>query len=71
MFGTQSSRRADNGAIEILRTCAEGPKVRFVRLLATPAELILHVTEHRPDGHSYERFAALEKDSGARVRQDK
>lgn len=69
--GTQSSRRVDSRTIEILRTCAEGPELRFVRLLARPAELILHVTEQRPDGHYYERRAALEKETGAHARQDK
>ncbi len=60
--GTQSSRRVDNRTVEILRTCASGEWIRFVRRLAEqPKELILDITEQHPDGRRFERHLVLEK----------
>ena len=66
--GTQSSRRVDSQTVEILRKCASGEWVRFVRRLsAQPNELVLEVTEQQAGGHQVERRLVLEKQSGART----
>jgi hypothetical protein len=60
--GTQSSRRVDARTVEIQRNCASGESNRFVRRLgAQPKELILDITERRPDGRLLERHLVLEK----------
>jgi hypothetical protein len=60
--GTQSSRRVDSQTVEILRTCANGGWIRFVRRLATPPnELVLEVTERQAGGRSFERHLVLER----------
>ena len=62
--GTQSSRRMDGQTVEILRWCANGDTIRFVRRLsAQPNELILDITEHRAGGRTFERHMVLEKQS--------
>jgi hypothetical protein len=62
--GTQSSRRVDSRTVEILRTCANGDSIRYVRRLsAQPNELILDITEHRASGRTFERHMVLEKQS--------
>lgn len=59
--GTQSSRRVDSRTVEILRNCAEGGWVRFVRRLSgRPKSLVLDITEQH-DGHRSERRLVLEK----------
>ena len=60
--GTQSSRRVDSRTVEILRTCANGDSIRYVRRLsAQPNELLLEITEHQAGGRSFERHLVLEK----------
>lgn len=70
--GTQSSRRVDSQTVEILRKCASGEWVRFVRRLsAQPNELVLEVTEQHAGGRRFERRLVLEKQSGAGTTQKK
>ncbi len=60
--GIQSSRRVDGGTVEILRMCASGGWTRYVWRLSVPAkELLLEITEQRPDGRRVERRLILEK----------
>ena len=60
--GTQSSRRVDSRTVEILRQCGSGEWTRFVRRMsAQPKELVLEITEQRPDGRRVERRLVLEK----------
>jgi hypothetical protein len=60
--GTQSSRRVDSQTVEILRTCANGSWIRFVRRSSTkPNELVLEITEQRAGGRSFESHLELEK----------
>jgi hypothetical protein len=64
--GTQSSRRVNNQTVEILRTCASGESTRFVRRLSGQAnELVLQITEQRPDGRRFERHLVLQRQFGA------
>jgi hypothetical protein len=60
--GTQSSRRVDSQTVEILRKCANGGWIRFVRRLgAQTTDLVLEVTEQHTDGRRFERRLVLEK----------
>ena len=60
--GIQSSRRVDSRTVEILRMCATGDWVRFVRRSALqPKELVLEITEQRSGGRRFERRLVLEK----------
>jgi hypothetical protein len=60
--GTQSSRRVDAGTVEILRNCAGGGWIRFLRRAgASPAELILDIIEQLPDGRRFVRRLVLQK----------
>ena len=60
--GIQSSRRVDSRTVEILRMCATGDWVRFVRRSALqPKELVLEITEQRLDGRRLERRLVFEK----------
>ncbi len=59
--GTQSSRRLDIRTVVILRNCASGESMRFVRRVTQPKELVLEITEQRPDGSLLERRLVLEK----------
>jgi hypothetical protein len=62
--GTQSSRRLDSRTVEILRTCAGGSSIRFVRQFsARTNELILEVTERQAGGRRIERRFVLERQS--------
>lgn len=62
--GTQSSRRLDNQAVEILRSCVNGASVRFLRRLSEkPNEIVLEVTELQAGGRTLERHLVLEKQS--------
>jgi hypothetical protein len=59
--GTQSSRRTDSEAVEILRNCG-GQSIRFVRRLPVqPNEMVIDVTEQHLDGRRFERHLVLEK----------
>jgi hypothetical protein len=60
-LGTQSSRRVDRGTVEILRQCGSGEWTRFVRRISRPNELVLEITEQRPDGLRLERRLVLVK----------
>jgi hypothetical protein len=52
----------DSRTVEILRMCATGDWVRFVRRSALqPKELVLEITEQRSDGHRFERRLVFEK----------
>jgi len=59
--GTQSSRRLDSRTVEILRNCGSGESTRFVERRTQPKELVLEITEQRPDGSRLERRLVLEK----------
>jgi hypothetical protein len=60
--GTQSSRRLNSQTVEIVRTCASGEWMRFVRRMSTqPRELVLEITEQQSDGRQVERRLVLEK----------
>jgi hypothetical protein len=60
--GTQSSRHLDSQTVEILRACANGYGIRFVRRFsAQPDELVLEITEDQADGRRFERLLVLEK----------
>ena len=60
--GTQSAWRIDSNTVEILRNCANGRVIRFVRRsTGQPKELILEITEKQPDGSHQERRLVLEK----------
>jgi hypothetical protein len=60
--GTQSSRRLDNGTVEILRNCDSGRRIRLVRRLSAQAkELILDISEQPSDGRRFVRHLVLEK----------
>jgi len=63
--GTQSSRRLDSRTVEILRTCAGGASIRFVRFSAGMKELVLEVREQQADGRRVDRRLVLERQSGA------
>jgi hypothetical protein len=66
-MGFQSSRRLDNRAIEILLTCENGLRARFVRqLTADPSDLILDITDVLPDGRRFERHMFFEKQSSTK-----
>ena len=60
--GTQSSRRMDSQAVEILRKCDGGESIRLVRRWSVPQkELILEITEQHSDGRRFDRRLLLEK----------
>jgi hypothetical protein len=59
--GTQSSRRLDGGAVEILRACEGGGHVRLVRRSPSPAVLILDIEELDSNGRRTVRRLVLEK----------
>jgi hypothetical protein len=70
--GTQSSHRVDSRTVEILRTCASGGWIRFVRRMsAQPNELVLEVTEQQAGGHRIERRLVLKKQSGVGTTREK
>src|SRR5258708_6371552 len=62
--GTQSSRRLDNQAVEILRKCENGASIKIVRRLAGPQQkIVLEITEQHAGGRRFERHLVLEKQS--------
>jgi hypothetical protein len=70
--GTQTSRRVDSQTVEILRSCAGGEWIRFVRRLsAQPNELVLEVTEQHAWGHRIESRLVLKKQSGVGTTREK
>ena len=60
--GTQSSRRVNRQAVEILRRCTNGSWTLLVRRLAArPKELVLEITEANSAGRRFEQRLVLEK----------
>jgi hypothetical protein len=62
--GTQSSRRVDSQTVEIVRTCADGQRISFVRRSAGPKQLVLEINAQQPNGRSLERRLVLRKQVG-------
>src|SRR5262249_7098469 len=60
--GIQSSRRADERTVEIVRMCASGAWMRLLRRASAKAnELVLEITEQSADGRRFDRRLTLEK----------
>ena len=60
--GIQSSRRADERTVEIVRMCASGGRIRLLRRASAKAdELVLEITEQSADGRRSDRRLTLEK----------
>jgi len=60
--GIQSSRHVDSRTVEVLRMCASGAWLRWVRRSAMQSkELVLEITEQSSDGRRIERRLVLEK----------
>jgi hypothetical protein len=60
--GTQSSQRVGKDTVEVIRTCASGAWLRFVRRpAAQQKELVLEITEQQPGGRRVERRLVMEK----------
>ena len=60
--GIQSSRRADERTVEIVRMCASGGWMRLVRRASAKSnELVLEITEQSADGRRFDRRLTLEK----------
>ena len=61
--GIQTSRRTESGSVEILRLCASGGWIQFVRRpTAKPNVLVLEITEQRAENSlRLERRLILEK----------
>jgi hypothetical protein len=60
--GTQSSRRADERTVEIVRVCASGGWMRLVRRASAKSnELVLDIAEQTADGRRFDRHLTLEK----------
>ena len=62
--GTQSSRRVDRRTVEIVRTCVDGQRIRFVRRSAGPKDLVLEINAQQPNGRRLERRLILTKQAG-------
>ena len=59
--GIQSSRRADERTVEIVRMCASGAWMWLLRRAsATANELVLEITEQSADGRRFDRLLTLE-----------
>src|SRR5258708_10142469 len=60
--GTQSSRRADERTVEIVRMCASGRWTRLLRYASAKAnELVLEITEQSADGRRFDGRLTLER----------
>ena len=60
--GIQSSRRADERTIEIVRMCASGGWIRFLRRASVKMnEFVLEITEQSADGRRFDRRLTFEK----------
>ena len=60
--GIQSSRRADERTVEIVRMCASGAWVQLRRRTSAKAdELVLEITEQSADGRRLDRRLTLER----------
>jgi hypothetical protein len=70
--GTQSSRRVDSQAVEILRKCGSGAWIRLVRRLAAqPQQMVFDIIEQNSDGRRFERRWVLEKQTLSVIEQRK
>jgi len=66
-MGFQSSRRLGSRAIEILLTCENRLRARFVRqLTANRSDLILDITDELPDGRRFQRHLVFEKQNSTK-----
>ena len=60
--GTQWSRRADDRTVEIVRVCASGGWMRFLRRPSAESnELVLEIAEQSADGRRFDRRLMLER----------
>jgi hypothetical protein len=60
--GIQSSRRADERTVEIVRMCASGGWMRLLRRASAKAnELVLEITEQSADGRRFDQRLTLER----------
>ena len=60
--GIQSSRRADERTVEIMRMCASGDWMRCLRRASAKVNaLVLEITEHSADGRRFDRRLPLER----------
>ncbi len=60
--GTQSSRRADERTVEIVRMCASGGWTRLLRRASAKSnELVLEIAEQSADGRRFDRRLTLER----------
>src|SRR6476469_5976075 len=60
--GIQSSRRADERTVEIVRMCASGGWMRLLRRASAKSnELVLEITEQSADGRRFDRHLTLER----------
>ena len=60
--GIQSSRRADERTVEIVRMCASGGWMRLLRRASAKSnELVLETIEQSADGRRFDRRLTLEK----------
>ena len=60
--GIQSSRRADERTVEIVRMCASGGWMRLLRRASAKSnELVLEITEQSADGRRFDHRLTLEK----------
>ncbi|HKE23389.1 MAG TPA: hypothetical protein VKB88_13575 [Bryobacteraceae bacterium] len=60
--GIQSSRRADDRTVEIVRMCASGGWVRLLRRVSSKSnELSLEIAERSADGRRFDRRLTLER----------
>jgi hypothetical protein len=71
-LGSQSSRRLDEAAVEILRRCnAGGWTIRFVRRVSARApELVLEITEQQDGGRRFEHRLVLERQKSKQGRRE-
>jgi hypothetical protein len=60
--GTQSSRRADEQTVEIVRMCASGGWMRLLRRASAKTnEFVLEITEQSADGQRFDCRLTLER----------
>lgn len=60
--GIQSSRRADERTVEIVRMCASGAWMRLLRRTSRQSnELVLEIAEQSADGRRFDRRLTLER----------
>jgi len=59
--GTQSSRRLDVQAIEIVRNCGKGAWTRFVGRSSVSAQMTFEITGQHADGRKFECRLLLQK----------